>query len=144
MTSTQENLFYNFKELYRNFNQDQVALIDDVYDKEIRFSDPVHEVSGLEAMKSYFNNIASNLNYCRFEYLDEVHNGNSSYIKWLMIFSHPHLKNGEEIRLKGVSHIQYENKIYLHEDFYDMGAMIYEHLPLLSHIVKNIKYKLKH
>ena len=144
MIATNEKLLINFKDLYRNFGADQLALVDEVYDRDIKFSDPVHEVYGLEAMKSYFNNIVSNLNYCHFEYLNEIHDCNTYYVRWLMLYSHPHLKKGEEIRLNGVSHIQYENKIYLHEDFYDMGAMIYEHLPLLSSVVKNIKYKLKH
>ncbi len=144
MTSIQNNLLLNFRELYRDFNSDKIALIDEVYDKNIKFSDPVHEVNGLDAVKTYFKNLASNLNYCQFEYLNELHNGDTSYIRWLMIYSHPHLKNGEEFRLNGVSHIQYNEKIYLHEDFFDMGAMIYEHLPLLSSVVNNIKKKLKH
>jgi hypothetical protein len=33
-------------------------------------------------------------------------------------------------------------KIYYHRDYFDMGAMLYEHLPLLGRIIQRLKHRL--
>ena len=142
MQENKQKLISNFKQLYRDFDKENIDLIFDVYDQNIRFSDPVHEIVGLYEMKDYFVKLASGLKYCRFEYLDEMYDDDTGYIRWVMSYSHPSLRNSEEIQLNGISQIKFNDKIYLHEDFYDMGAMVYEHIPLLSAAIKTLKTRL--
>ena len=42
---------------------------------------------------------------------------------------------------EGVSKLEFNEKIYKHQDFYDLGAMLYEHIPVLGSLVKIIKTK---
>jgi hypothetical protein len=87
-------------------------------------------------------NLCANITECRFEYLDEAASEKSAYIKWIMNFRHPKFGN-RLISVRGVSHIQFNQQgIYFHEDFYDMGAMVYEQVPILGKIVVWIKKQL--
>ena len=62
---------------------------------------------------------------------------------WTMFLRHPKLRSGETIRVEGASYLKTRNgRIYYHRDYFDMGAMLYEHLPLLGRVVNTIKHKL--
>ena len=75
------------------------------------------------------------------ELLDEVIGEKTAYVKWVMHFRHPRLGN-RLISVRGVSHLKYGEKIEYHEDFYDMGAMLYEQLPVLGNVTRWLKLRL--
>ncbi len=81
------------------------------------------------------------LSDCLFEYLDEVVCVYAAYIKWVMHFRHPRLRN-RLISVRGVSHLKFSDKIEYHEDFYDMGAMLYEQLPVLGNVTRWLRLRL--
>lgn len=122
------------------FSTDALA---DVYASDIVFVDPVHRVEGLDALKAYFDRSYSNVISCRFEFVGEVLQGNTATLKWVMHVSHRKLSAGRPISLPGVSWVQTSakepNKVAYHEDFYDLGALVYEQVPLLNRIVRHIK-----
>ena len=96
---------------------------------------------GLVELEDYFTSMCADLSDCRFEYLDEVVGERSAYIKWMMHFKHPRLGN-RLISVRGVSHLKLGEKIEYHEDFYDMGAMLYDQLPLLGNVTRWLKMRL--
>lgn len=130
-----------FKAFYKNLHQADLSQLDQLYAEEVIFKDPVHQIRGLVSLQDYFANVCIDLSECRFEYLDELHGDNSSYIKWMMHFKHPKLGD-KAISVRGVSHLQWGEKIVYHEDFYDMGAMIYEQVPLLKFVIRSLKSRL--
>lgn len=134
-------LIDSFKSLYRDLSKADLSRMDNIYSDGVVFKDPIHEVSGLVALQDYMSNVCTDLSLCQFEYLDEVVQGGSAYIKWIMHFRHPKLGDGI-ISLRGVSHLTFSDKIDFHEDFYDMGAMLYEHIPLLGTAVRCIKKRM--
>ncbi|HSB97363.1 MAG TPA: hypothetical protein VLC91_12985 [Spongiibacteraceae bacterium] len=66
-----------------------------------------------------------------------------TYIRWQLFFSSPQLNSGREIVIPGVSFIRGEEKIFYHEDFYDAGALLYEHVPLLGAAVRLLKRRMQ-
>ena len=47
------------------------------------------------------------------------------------------------ITLDGTTQLKVEDeKIIYHKDYYDLGEMVYEHIPLLGSIIKMIKRRL--
>ncbi len=128
----------NFKAYYRNPLRSYGLTLSDVYHDGVVFVDPVHRLQGLDALSSYFEKMFHSLKECRFEYLDEVIGENSAYIKWDMHFHHPRISS-EVITLRGVTHIGFDDKITYHEDFYDMGSMLYEHLPVMGRLTRYVK-----
>lgn len=132
-----------FKDFYRNLHQADLSRITEIYDDAVVFRDPVHTVKGAADVHAYMTDLCENLNVCRFEYLDQVVEEGAAFIKWDMHFSHKRLGD-EVISVRGISHIQFRDKIFYHEDTYDMGAMLYDNLPLLGSVTKWLKGRLAH
>jgi hypothetical protein len=61
---------------------------------------------------------------------------------WTMRYAHPRLNKGNEITLEGASHIRYEEKVYYHRDYFDGGRLLYEHVPLLGSVIKQLKKRM--
>lgn len=130
-----------FKQIYKDSTQINVDDFESIYSPNVRFRDPIHEIVGIDDMKAYMANLCSNLDECRFEYLEQLFGEGIAYIKWNMHFRHPRLGN-DLITVRGVSQIHYNERIFYQEDLYDMGAMIYEHVPLLGGATRWLKQRL--
>lgn len=130
-----------FKDYFKVLHDSDLSRLRDLYDEEIVFKDPVHEIRGLVELEDYFTSMCSDLSDCRFEYLDELIGEDAAYVKWVMHFKHPKLGN-RLISVRGVSHLKIGDKIEFQEDFYDMGAMLYEQLPLLGNVTRWLRLRL--
>jgi esterase/lipase superfamily enzyme len=134
-------LIESFKAFYSNFLVSSSVKLSDIYSEDLLFVDPVHQVQGLTNVTAYFDNMGANLSECKFEYSDELVANDAAYIKWNMHYRHPKISK-EVITLRGVTHIQFTDKIHYHEDIYDLGSMLYEHLPLMGPLTRMLKARL--
>lgn len=134
-------LIEDFKSYFKALHESDLSRLRELYSEQIVFKDPVHEMRGLVELEDYFTSLCSDLSECRFEYLDEMLSEDSAYVKWVMHFKHPRLGN-RLISVRGVSHLKLGDKIEYHEDFYDMGAMLYEQLPLLGNVTRWLRLRL--
>ena len=134
-------LLDRFKDNFKDLQQADSSQLGEIYADDIVFKDPVHELRGLVTLEDYFTTLCADLIDCRFEYLDQVVSDNSAYLKWIMHFRHPRLGR-ELIDVRGVSHLRWNDKIEFHEDFYDMGAMLYERLPVLGNVTRWLRLRL--
>lgn len=130
-----------FKAYYADLMQADFDSLAQIYDARIRFCDPVHAVVGLDQLQCYMEALCEQLQHCHFEYLDELIGNGQAYIKWNMYFSHRKL-GAETICVRGMSQILFDERITYHEDVYDMGAMLYENLPLLGPVTRLLKRRL--
>ena len=135
------HLLEGFKDHFKDLQQADWSLLGELYADDIVFKDPVHELRGLVILEDYFTALCADLVECRFEYLDQVVSDNSAYIKWIMHFRHPRLGK-DTIAVRGVSNLIWSDKIHFHEDFYDMGAMLYERLPVLGNVTRWLRLRL--
>ena len=133
-----------FKDYYAEFGQASAQHLSDLYCADIVFKDPLHELSGLEQLKGYFSSMNNGLELCDFVFDESccVDNGGVAWLKWTMNYRHKKLASGKPLSLEGASVIRYQEKITYHEDFYDLGAMIYQQVPVLGFVVKKVNAKL--
>lgn len=131
-------LVKKFKAYYSDLITSDLCQLSHIYDNDAEFRDPVHCISGVVALEEYLLKLCSNVTECRFEFLDELVDENSAYIKWIMHYRHPKMGN-KLISVRGASHIRFKGKIEFHEDIYDLGEMLYEHIPVIGWIVRAIK-----
>ncbi len=110
-----------------------------IYAPDITFIDPLGRIDGLDNLSHYFDGVYKNVTSCRFDYLDEITTETSASIKWDMFFKHPRLAAGKEIKVRGVSLLEFNEKVHVHEDIYDVGALMYENIPVLGTPVKWLK-----
>lgn len=131
----------HFKSFYQDMKKSNTIKLSDIYADDIVFKDPVHEVHGLANVMSYLEGSVTNVEQCRFEYLDELVGEGVAYIKWNMHYLHPSISK-EVQTVRGISHLHFTDKVTFHEDIYDMGAMVYEHIPLMGFATSIIKRRM--
>ncbi|MCF7499829.1 nuclear transport factor 2 family protein [Pseudoalteromonas sp. L1] len=128
-----------FIEIYQSLNKNNVQLLDDIYHPDIQFTDPLHTVNGLESLHHYFENLYANVLSCQFSIKDTESSNNKAFIYWTMHYRHPKLNNGNSIAVEGHSRLVFEgDKIVNHQDYFDVGALLYRHIPLLGTAIRYI------
>ncbi len=135
-------LLERFKTCYGDFNAESVRLLAPLYAKQVRFTDPLHSLVGWPEVERYFLASAHNLLHCKFEFIDEVVSSQAAFYKWRMHYAHRKIAGGAPQQLTGGSLIQFDTHITVHEDFYDLGALVYEQVPLLKSVIKLLKKRL--
>lgn len=135
-------LIERLKAFYKDFSVDDLDDLGSIYTQDVQFIDPVHEINGLLGLKRYFRNQASNLASCQFHYLSEMVGESQAFIRWEMEFSHPKINGGKTMRLPGMSEVHFSHRVFYQQDSYDLGAMVYEQLPVLGWIVRKVKKRL--
>jgi limonene-1,2-epoxide hydrolase len=119
-----------------------MAIIGDVYSNDIEFIDPAHRVKGIAELTHYFNNTMANVTECRFDIHSINEQAQGAFVTWTMYCAHPKLNKGKTFAVEGVSDLRFADKITYHRDYFDLGAMLYEQVPLLGGIVRKVKHAL--
>ncbi|QSX34569.1 nuclear transport factor 2 family protein [Shewanella avicenniae] len=135
----EQQLVERFLVMYQRLNRDNLALLNDVYDDEVLFQDPLHQVRGIAALTEYFAAMYQNIDYIGFDMQQVLLVPSQAAITWRMQFQHPKLNGGRLISVDGMSFLTFSDKVTFHRDYFDVGQMLYEQLPLLGSAVRAIK-----
>lgn len=141
--SSAEYIANRVKAAYKSLGSDDLAELETLYTEDVHFEDPAHALQGRKPLMDYFASLFSNLESCSFKFHQTLIGDTDIFMSWTMFIEHPKLRNGETIRVEGSSLLKTRNgRIYYHRDYFDMGAMLYEHLPVLGLVVRKIKQRL--
>ncbi|MEX0739944.1 MAG: nuclear transport factor 2 family protein [Pseudohongiella sp.] len=135
-------LISDFKDFYRTPDIAGLEGIDRIYTQDVELRDPIHAVNGRLALKNYLRGMYEGAHEMSFRYLDDQISEHTATITWVMRFSHGRLNGGKPIDVTGVTVIHFTDRIYYQEDFYDMGAMLYRHIPVLGSLIRFINKRL--
>jgi hypothetical protein len=138
----------NFKKFYSHLGLDDLPLLKEIYSDDVVLVDPVGTHCGLSQVTEYFTHLLSNNDQCKFviHTIGKVESTSAELysVTWTMSFATSALKRGQTIHVDGMSQLNVlDNKIVHHQDYYDLGQMVYEHIPLLGSLVKKIKNRLR-
>ena len=134
--------------LYERFDPALIGALDQIYDTDVVFEDPLHRVEGLVALRRYFSGMVHGLQECGFTFnhiLEQRGNADEpdqAVLLWTMNYRHPKLKGGQLLALEGSSHLQFRERVVYHRDYFDAGAMLYEHIPVLGYVIGKLKARL--
>ncbi|MAD16508.1 MAG: transcriptional regulator [Alteromonadaceae bacterium] len=133
-------LFVNF---YKSLDTQSLSELKNIYSDDVVFVDPVTRHKGFAAVHRYFEQLLVDVNECTFDISQIKEVDSTVFVNWTMHFRHPKLKAGKLISVEGVSQlIVKEHKICYQRDYYDLGSMLYEHVPLIGSVIKFIKKRL--
>lgn len=133
-----------FAKTFAQLDKHNLDRLAEIYATDIHFTDPLHDVTGLDAMRHYFEQTYSNVSHIDFDFhqCDTVRQG-QALLRWTMTFCHPRLNKGQEIKVEGCSCIFFQDqRVSRHIDYYDAGALLYEHIPILGGIIHWLKGRL--
>ncbi|WP_102531381.1 nuclear transport factor 2 family protein [Shewanella sp. 10N.286.52.B9] len=131
----------DFIGMYQQLNKDSLHLLNQVYSDEIIFQDPLHKVEGIENLSLYFANLYANVDHIEFDIKEVSCSHQQAAVFWAMHYRHSKLNNGQLITVEGMSQLKFSDKITAHRDYFDLGSMLYEQLPLVGRLIKFIKNK---
>jgi hypothetical protein len=139
------NRLKEIESLFNNFNKDTLHLADDFYDADVVFRDPIVELRGRDALKAYYAEMYENVTSIRFDFSGGIEKDDEVVAFWTMEARARGLKGGEPVLLEGASHIRFggeSGKAIYHRDYFDMGAFVYENIPVLGPIIRYTKGRL--
>lgn len=146
--TSEQSLLEKVTSLYQQFDPALIESLDQIYDTDVVFEDPLHRMEGLAELRRYFSGMVSGLDECRFTFnhrLEQKGQGgepDQAMLLWTMNYRHRKLKGGQPLSLEGSSHLQFRERVIYHRDYFDAGAMLYEHIPLLGYVIGKIKARL--
>ncbi len=135
-----------FQQLYHKLNRSNVSdeLLGTCYAPHVQFTDPFHQVRGLPNLTDYFAALYSNVEEIQFEFHHSLQQGQISNVRWTMTFRHPRINAGQPVSVEGCSELHWQDGfIIAQRDFFDAGAMLYEHLPLLGWAIRKLKERMQ-
>ncbi len=143
--SSYQSLLEQLQQTYQQLNAQSLSieLLARVYHPEVEFIDPLHSHHGLAQVESYFRKLYANVSSIRFEFHQQLLQGDQGCLSWTMHYCHPKLAGGQEISVQGISLLEFDSGlIKRHRDYFDAGNMLYEHIPLLGRIIRWLKRRL--
>ncbi|MFC7368490.1 MULTISPECIES: nuclear transport factor 2 family protein [Vreelandella] len=131
----------NFCAFFNKLDNTCTEKLYEVYTDDIVFNDPLHHIEGRNALESYFASMYENVEHCQFTYHTRQQQANQAFVTWTMAFVHPRLANGQLISVEGCSALTFadDGRVSRHRDYFDAGAMLYEHLPLMGRVIRWLK-----
>ena len=134
----------HFAQRFASLDAAHLHQLAELYSEDILFRDPLHEIQGLAALQRYFAELYSNVRELRFDvYAFDTLREGEGYLRWTMSYRHPRLAGGALIRVDGCSHLLWrDGRVYRHRDYFDAGAMLYEHLPVLGRVISWLKRRM--
>lgn len=129
-----------FKQLFNNLCAGNMAELKSVYSKNVRFTDPFSSVSGIHDLTDYFTGAYANVVSCGFEFGEPVINGGDVCIPWVMSLQHKRIRKGKPVLVDGISQLVIrEGFIVSHRDYFDVGQLLYENLPVIGRVIRWIR-----
>lgn len=133
----------DFADFYQSLSKDSLSMLNNIYASDCVLIDPVARHEGLENVKNYFANLLQNTSSCRCNITSILQDGNNCAVSWDMHLVHERLNGGNQLTVNGMSKLTFENdRIVLHRDYFDMGQMVYEQIPVLKIFIKAIKKRI--
>lgn len=130
---------------FNSLNRDSMHLVSKFYCENAIFIDPVVNIKGSSSIEKYYQGLYQNVEEIKFEFSELIEQQTTVAAPWIMHLKASKLNSGKLISVPGISQIRFEESsgmaIY-HRDYFDMGAFIYEHIPVLGSIIRLIKGKL--
>lgn len=128
-----------FVDIYQQLDKSNLHLLNDIYSEQIKFKDPMHEIHGISELTRYFSNLYSNVKHCQFDISDTYECDDKAFLYWTMHYAHPKLASGKTISVEGHSKLVFkEGKIINHRDYFNVGEMLYKHIPILGGVINYI------
>jgi ketosteroid isomerase-like protein len=132
-----------FVDIYSRLSTDNIALIGELYTDDVEFCDASTSLKGIEQLQTYFYDLYTHVTSCTFEITETFYQADSAAVYWTMTMAHKRLNKGQPVKVDGHSLIRGSgNRVYFHKDYLDLGAMVYEHLPVLGPFIKAIKKRM--
>ncbi len=132
-----------FCTFYNKLDKSSTKDLPEVYTADVRFSDPLHRIEGIDALIDYFDALYANVDSCHFDFAERQRCGDRAFVTWTLHLVHPKLAGGRKVQVPGCSRLHFrDNRVCDHRDYFDVGALLYEQVPILGSVIRRLKARL--
>jgi len=132
-----------FLDFYNRLSAENLQLLQQLYHPDVVFIDPVHQLSGLQALTAYFDHAYARLTHCSFNAQERMEQPLQGFVSWQMQFAHPAIGKGKLIDVAGCSVLHWQDELIIyHRDYYDLNQMVFQHLPVLGWLTSKVKQQM--
>ncbi len=130
---------------YNDLNVNTLDQLENFYAETVEFHDPIGSINGLKNLKDYYREMYKNVKSISFEFHDFIIQDQNVVAFWTMTYSANILNGGAPIKVPGTSHLKFDDlgKVVFHRDYFDVGTMVYEHVPVVGFVIRKIKDSLE-
>jgi hypothetical protein len=141
--STLQSVIDGFFDYYSTLDKQPPTTLAVLYHPDAVLIDPFGQQQGIVAIQRYFRHLLANVQQCRFTLDAPLSNSDHFMVTWNMHWSHPNIHGGASLMLHGCSVVNVQDgTIVRQRDYYDIGEMLYEHLPILGWAVRKVKRRI--
>lgn len=141
--SLNKTLSEKVEAFYENLRASDLSKLADIYADDIEFIDPVGQHSGLPEVTAYFAKLLDKTAVCTFEIMRVFELEDTIFMAWTMHYASAGKSTENLISVPGLSEMSVrDGRIDRQADYYDLGAMVYENLPLLGQFITLIRRRL--
>jgi limonene-1,2-epoxide hydrolase len=116
-------------------------VLSEIYTDDVIFIDPVKSITGLNELTKYFEDLYQSVTSCHFILTNHLPNSDRYSLEWSMHLQHKKISKNQVIEVQGASFIEFKNeKVCYHRDYYDLGALVYEHIPILGSVIRKVRH----
>jgi len=128
---------------YQDLRASELTVLADIYAENIEFIDPVGQHQGLAQVTEYFAKLLDKTSVCTFDIARVYTLEDTIFMAWTMHYAGAGKSPDQLISVSGLSEMAIKDgRIIRQSDYYDLGAMVYENLPLLGQFIKLIRRRL--
>lgn len=133
-------------EFFHQLNSQSMHLVDKFYSKNATLVDPLGSVTGSENIKKYYAYQYKHIDSLTWKTEPEIVSGKTQILVWTMNLKTKALNSGNEFSVDGISKFRFneQGQVEFHQDYFDVGAFIYERLPILKNAISFIKGRMRH
>lgn len=130
-------LIGRFKSVFSRLTPDTRMPLEELYADDVEFQDPLHRVEGLTALAAYFDKLNARIESADFTFGESVVTQDRAAVQWVMT---ARMRRPRQVlTVPGVSMLRFDDRITSQRDYFDVGAMLYERLPLLGRLLRRMK-----
>lgn len=135
-----------FGGFFSSFAADRIErLLETTYSPDCYFNDTLKAVRGSAALRPYLEESAAAVEDCRVTILDTARNEHGEYLlRWKMMIRFKRFRRGSDTWTVGVSHLRFDaqGRVAYHQDYWNAADGLFEHIPLVGHLIRAIKRRL--
>ena len=133
---------------FEHLQPHDLAHLDQLYTQDAQFKDPFNDVQGIPAIAHIFAHMFERLDAPRFVITQQVTQGTQCFVTWDFEFVMPQLEGGKPQTIHGASHLVLRQtsgmwRIAVHRDYWDAAEELYEKLPLIGHVMRWLKQRMR-
>jgi len=132
-------------EFFKQLNKDSMELVEEFYRPNAVLVDPLGRIEGSKRIRAYYEYQYQNAESISWDIGTEFVSGKEHSFNWTMNLKAAALNGGKEFAVDGMSRLVVEDdgKVSFHQDYFDVGAFLYEKIPVLKNVIYFIKGRMK-